>query len=216
MNDLLKKKLEQGREYRKSLEFKAVLEEQNESKIVEGYATTFNDVYTLFEDDEIIFNERVSARAFDGCDMTDTIMQYDHEGRVFARVSNGTLQLSVDEHGLLCRADLGGTQLGRDLYDEIQGGYTTKMSFGFIVSGEEYEETRQGDKVVVLRTITKVSKLFDVSCVSLPANDMTEISARNKVEGVIDRVQAERLVQEQRKKQIQRIRILAEIEKGQD
>lgn len=216
MNDLLKKKLEQGREYRKSLEFKAVLEEQNESKIVEGYATTFYDVYTLFEDDEIIFNERVSARAFDGCDMTDTIMQYDHEGRVFARVSNGTLQLSVDEHGLLCRADLGGTQLGRDLYDEIQGGYTTKMSFGFTVSGEEYEETRQGDKVVILRTITKVSKLFDVSAVSLPANDMTEISARNKVEGVIDRVQAERLVQEQRKKQIQRIRILAEIEKGQD
>ena len=57
------------------------------------------------------------------------VMQYDHEGRVFARLSNGTLQLESDEHGLKVRADLSGTELGRNLYEEIKGGYTTKMSF---------------------------------------------------------------------------------------
>ena len=168
--------------------------EQEERKIVKGYASTFNDPYTLYEDDEWRFVEVVDARAFDNTDMSDVIMQYDHEGRVFARMSNNTLRVIPDERGLLIEADLGGTELGRQLFEEIEGGYTNKMSFGFSVDGEEKRDMQATDgKAMTLRTITSVRKLYDVSAVSLPANDATSISVRTLTDGEIERIQAERL-----------------------
>ena len=168
--------------------------EQEERKVVTGYASTFNEPYTLYENDDLRFNEVVDARAFDNTDMSDVIMQYDHEGRVFARMSNNTLTVAPDERGLLIEADLGGTELGRQLFEEIRGGYTNKMSFGFTVDGEDYLDTKDVDgKALTVRTITSVRKLYDVSAVSLPANDATSISVRNLTDGEIERIQAERL-----------------------
>ena len=168
--------------------------EQEDRKIVTGYASTFNEPYTLYEDDEWRFVEVVDARAFDNTDMSDVIMQYDHEGRVFARMSNNTLTVTPNEKGLLIEANLGGTELGRQLFEEIEGGYTTKMSFGFSVDGEEKRDMQATDgKAMTLRTITSVRKLYDVSAVSLPANDATSISVRTLTDGEIERIQAERL-----------------------
>ena len=182
--------------------------EQEERKIVKGYASTFNEPYTLYEDDDWRFNEVVDARAFDTTDMSDVIMQYDHEGRVFARISNNTLTVIPDEKGLLIEADLGGTELGRQLYEEIRGGYTNKMSFGFTVDGEDYLDTRDADgKALTVRTITSVRKLYDVSAVSLPANDATSISVRTLTDGEIERIQAERL--EAEKLELRRRKLLA-------
>lgn len=169
-------------------------EPAEERKIVAGYASTFNEPYTLYEDDDIIFREQVDAEAFADADMSDVIMQYNHEGRVFARVSNNTLEVSTDEKGLFIEADLGGTELGRQLYEEIRGGYTDKMSFGFIVNKDEVTRTELEDgRDDYLRTITGISKLFDVSAVSIPANDATSISVRNLTDGVIEQIRAERL-----------------------
>ena len=182
--------------------------EQDERKIVTGYASTFNKPYTLFEDDDWRFNEVVDARAFDNTDMSDVIMQYDHEGRVFARMSNNTLTVVPDEKGLLIEADLSGTELGRQLFEEIRGGYTNKMSFGFTVDGEDYLDTKDADgKDLTVRTITSVRKLYDVSAVSLPANDATSISVRNLTDGEIERIQAERL--EAEKLELRRRKLLA-------
>ena len=168
--------------------------QEDERKIVVGYASTFDEPYTLYEDGDWRFDEVVDRNAFDNTDMSDVIMQYDHEGRVFARISNNTLTVTPDERGLLIEADLGGTELGRQLYEEIRGGYTNKMSFGFTVDGEEITDRKQPDgSVITERRITSVRKLYDVSAVSLPANDATSISVRSLTDGEIKRIQAERL-----------------------
>ena len=85
--------------------------------------------------------------------------------------ADGTL--TIDERGLHMEADLGGTQAGRELYEEIDGGYVDKMSFSFSVRESKY------DSVTHTRTITKVKKLYDVSAVDIPAYKDTEISARS-------------------------------------
>lgn len=166
--------------------------EGDESMMVSGYASTFDEPYMLWGDDEIEVWEQVDSRAFDDTDMSDVIMQYDHQGRVFARIRNNTLEVKPDDEGLFIRADLSGTEIGRGLYEEIAGGYTDKMSFGFTVEADEQLRTEEDGKVKVLRTITKIGKLYDVSAVSLPANEGTSISARF-IDGAIEEARAERL-----------------------
>ena len=188
-----------------------VREDQDGKKVVEGYASTFDQEYKLWGDASYQVLESVDRHAFDKADMNDVIMQYDHEGRVFARMSNGTLELRTDDHGLKMIADLGGTEIGRQLYEEIKGGYTTKMSFGFKVRKAErtIEEDEAAGSVTVHRKITEIEKVYDVSAVSLPANDATEISARNVCEGVIAEVKEERLAIEARKRKQNQIAITA-------
>lgn len=188
-----------------------IREAEDGKKIVEGYATTFDQEYILYSSGNYELRESIDRRAFDETDMKDVIMQYDHEGRVFARKSNGTLQLETDDHGLKIRADLGGTEIGRQLYEEIKGGYTTKMSFGFTVSKQERTEEDFEGKTIIHRKITGIKKLYDVSAVSLPANDATEITSRNLGEGLIAEVKQEKLAREARERQKTKIRMLMEV-----
>ena len=205
--------IKSDREYRDmTIEIRTAETEEapEERKVVTGYASTFNEPYTLYENEDWRFNEVVDARAFENTDMSDVIMQYDHEGRVFARMSNNTLTVTPDEKGLLIEADLGGTELGRQLFEEIRGGYTNKMSFGFTVDGEEVRDMRDADgKDLTVRTITSVRKLYDVSAVSLPANDATSISVRSLTDGEIERIRAERL--EAEALELRRRKLLAKV-----
>lgn len=74
---------------------------------VEGYATTFNAPYLLYEfEDGTKIYERIDAHALDSADMSDVIMQYDHEGRVFARQSNNTLIFRAGRKGAFCGSRL--------------------------------------------------------------------------------------------------------------
>lgn len=153
---------------------------------VEGYATTFDKPYLLYEfEDGTKYYERVDAHALDGADMSDVIMQYDHAGKVLARMSNNTLIVEPDKHGLFIAADLSGSQAARDLYEEITNGLITRMSWAFSVGADEY------DRDTHTTTITRVKKVFDVSAVSLPADPNTEISARNLLNGVIEQSRKE-------------------------
>lgn len=217
LNKTIDEKLNEGRSYRnmESFEIRAA---EPEAKQVEGYATVFDVRYELFSYDNwngyrVHVMEEVDRNAFAECDMSDTIMQYNHEGRVFARVSNDTLTVRPDTRGLFVSADLGGTELGRQLYEEIKGGYTNKMSFGFTVAKDERTEQRDDEnkEITVIRKILKISRLWDVSAVSIPANDATDISARSYCDGVIEELKQELLRAEAREKQKQRIRILAEV-----
>lgn len=168
--------------------------EGDESMVVTGYASTFDEPYLLWSDNEVEVWEKVDRHAFDETDLSDCILQYDHQGRVFARIRNNTLEVSPDDKGLHIRADLGGTDIGRSLYQEIAGGYTDRMSFGFTVAEDSRAiiENKETGKATVNRTILKVGKVYDVSAVSLPANPGTSISARF-LDGAIEEVRAERL-----------------------
>lgn len=198
MTEAMKKKIEQGREYRKML--LEVKDTEDTDYTVTGYATTFDEPYTLYGiGDGKVVKEQVSRNAFDNTDRSDTIMQYDHEGVVFARLSNDTLKLTVDDHGLFVEAYLGGTSNGRNLYEEIKGGYINKMSFGFTVTDDDLAEADYG----YLRTIKAIGKLYDVSAVSIPANDYTEISARNHIDGAINEIETERIRLEEERKALE-------------
>ena len=182
--------LPEQREYRMMplVESKAEGDENNYT--VEGYATTFDDAYLLFNWEGTDYFETIDRNAIDeNTIMDDVIFQYDHEGRVFARLSNKTMTLEADEHGLKVRAYLGGTEIGRNLYEEIKGGYTDKMSFGFTVA-KDHMSFNDG---AYIRSIDAIGKLYDVSAVSLPQNNNTEIiSARKHCDGVIAELETER------------------------
>ena len=190
---------------------------QDDEKRVTGYATTFDEPYTLYSDGDYEVREVIDPSAFDNCDMSDVIMMYNHEGRVFARLSNGTLKLNIDKSkGLEIDADLDGTELGRQVYEEIKGGYTNRMSMGFKVDKSADVWTRQETegKTIEERRVMSVVKLYDVSAVSIPANPGTSIEARSidtLVNGVIDELKAERLEIERLKTERKRAEIRARL-----
>lgn len=169
---------------------------------VEGYATTFNKPYQLYEYDGVKFYEVIDRNALVGADMSDVILQYDHRGKVMARQSNSTLGIEPNDEGLFIYADLSKSQASKDLYEEIKNGLVTRMSWAFTVAEDSYnQDTRT-------RTILKVKKVYDVSAVSIPANSDTEISARSYLNGVIE-IQKQELLE--RRKRILKIKLMTEV-----
>ena len=169
---------------------------------VEGYATTFDKPYLLYEFDGVQYFEVIDRNALAGADMSDVIMQYNHEGKVLARQSNKTLGIEADANGLFTFADLSKSRAAQDLYEEINNGLITKMSWAFRVSEDSYDsDTRT-------RTILKIKKVYDVSAVSYPANADTEISARSYFDGVIEAEKREALA---RQAQIIKLKIKLEV-----
>lgn len=168
---------------------------------VEGFATTFDKPYLLYEYDGVKYYEMIARDALIGADMSDVIFQYNHGGKVFARLSNNTLGLEPIDRGLFTFADLSKSRAAKDMYEEINNGLITKMSWAFTVKEDNY------DRDTHTRTILKVKKVYDVSAVSIPANADTDISARSYFDGVIEREQKERL---QRRQQLLKIKLMME------
>ena len=171
----------------------------------EGYATTFNDPYVLFRDGDTVYYEAVDPNAIDDkTDMSDVIMQYDHEGMVFARMSNDTLHIEPDEHGLKVVADLSKTADARNMFENISSGMIKDMSWAFRVDGQKYDKEKR------TRLITHVAKIYDVSAVSLPADPNTEIiAARSFIDGEI-----EKEIKEIEAREAKKARILLMVELG--
>ena len=184
--------MKNDREYR-NMPFEIRQDGDTPSFLVEGYASTFKP-YKLIEIDGEDYNERIEPTAFDNADMSDVVFRVDHEGPVYARASAGTVKLDIDEHGLHQVSDLSQTQRARDLFEDIAAGNYPQMSFAFSVSEEHYDsETRT-------RVIDSISKVYDVSPVTWPANPTTEIHARDYFNGVIEAekaAEAERLAAEE-------------------
>ena len=183
------------REYR-NMTFEVREDGAEPSFLVEGYASTF-EPYKLMEIDGLDYNERIDEHAFDETDMTDVVYRIDHEGKVFARSSAGTITLDIDDHGLHQVTDLSKTKAGREHFEEIRAGLYPQMSFAFTVEADHYdEETRT-------RVVDKVAKIYDISSVAFPANDTTELHIRDYFNGVIEAektAEAERLRAEEERR----------------
>lgn len=185
----------QNREYR-NMTFEVREDGAEPSFLVEGYASTF-EPYKLMEIDGLDYNEQIDEHAFDDADMSDVVYRIDHEGKVFARSSAGTITLDIDEHGLHQVTDLSKTKAGREHFEEIKAGLYPQMSFAFTVAEDHYDsETRT-------RIVDKVAKIYDISSVAFPANDTTELHVRDYFNGVIEAekaAEAERLRAEEERR----------------
>lgn len=143
-------------------------ENNNEKMIVEGYAVVFDSPATHG------FTEIIDRNAFNGCDMKDVPLKYNHDDShlILARTRNNSLSLSIDDKGLLIRAELINTTSNIDIYKSIKAGLLDKMSFAFTVEEEKWDLSTD------TRTILKIDRLYDVSVVDTPFYDTTSIYAR--------------------------------------
>ena len=159
------------------IETRADDEAENDKMIIEGYAAVF-DKRTLIGTLDWGFYEIIDKKAFDGSNMKDVPLKYNHSDEVpiLARTRNKSLTLSVDDKGLFMRAELLDTQDSKDMYKRIKAGLIDKMSFAFTVASEEFSGE---DEQTPTRKITKIDRLFDVSVVDMPAYDDTSVYARS-------------------------------------
>lgn len=188
------------REYR-NMTYEVRTDGDEPSFLVEGYASTF-EAYKLIEIDGLDYNERIEPTAFDEADLSDVVYRIDHEGKVYARSSAGTIQLDIDAHGLHQVTDLSRTRAAQEHFEEIRAGNYPQMSFAFTVAEDHYDaETRT-------RIIDRIGKVFDISAVSFPANPTTELHVRDYFDGVIEAekaAEAERLAaEEERRRDLER------------
>ena len=190
----------QNREYR-NMAYEIREDGAEPSFLVEGYASTF-EPYKLLEIDGESYYERIEPNAFDEADMSDVVYRVDHEGKVYARTSGGTIMLNTDEHGLHQVTDLSRTKAGREHFEEIRAGNYPQMSFAFTVAEDHY------DAEAHTRIIDRIGKVFDISAVSFPANPTTELYVRDYFNGVIEAekaAEAERLqAEEERRRDLER------------
>ena len=184
----------------------------NSPKFVEGYATTFEDPYVLWEEPDWTdsrgevhagwkYVEVMHEGCMEGADVSDVIFLYDHEGRVYARNRNDTLYIEPQLHGLYIAADLSRTSLAEQMYEDIQAGMVDKMSWAFTVAEEDVEEDVENH--VVTFHIRRINRVYDVSAVSRPADPNTSISARRVIDGVIE---ARKLREAQQAERVERMR----------
>ena len=133
----------------------------------------FDSPYVLWDG----ATETIAPGAFDGGLEDDIRALIDHDNRlVLGRTKAGTLRLRTDEHGLWGEIDVNPDDTdAMNLYARVKRGDVTQCSFGFDILDEE---TQYGPGPEEYRWIVKRVKLYEVSCVTFPAYEATEISAR--------------------------------------
>ena len=129
--------------------------------VVVGYGAVFNSE----SNDLGGFVEYIAPGAFDGRLEDDVRFLINHDGLPLARTTNNTLRLSVDERGLKYEADMPDTTLANDLMTLLRNGTISQSSFAFTVEEDSWENVEGRN----IRTINKVSRLYDVSSVTYPA-----------------------------------------------
>lgn len=142
---------------------------------IRGYGAKFNSL----SDPLGGFREQIAPGAFDGVLEDDVRSFFNHDMNcILGRTVSGTLRIASDDIGLAYEVDLPDTQVARDLIISMDRGDITQSSFAFCVApnGDTWDENEDG---VIVRTITKISRLYDVSPVSIPAYPDTSAATRS-------------------------------------
>ena len=163
------------------------------------------------------YDEIIERGALDGADLKDVRFLVNHNtdmiplARSRNNNENSTMQMEVDDMGMRIRVDLDteNNSEAKALYSAVKRGDVSGMSFMFAVDGDRWDDI---DTDHPTRTITKFSKIFEVSAVTFPAYEATSISARGLSDALesakesLESVRAEARAIERRK---QTIRILS-------
>jgi HK97 family phage prohead protease len=165
---------------RRSFSFDVRAEETEQGNIITGRPIVYNSRTNLGEFDEII-----ESGALMSTDLTDVRFLVNHDlskiplARSRRNNGNSTMQLTVDNIGMNIRValDTENNSEARALYSAVQRGDISGMSFMFGVSDEEWENLESEHPT---RHIRGISTVVEVSAVTFPAYDSTEINARSK------------------------------------
>lgn len=165
---------------KRSFSFEVRAEETEEGSIITGRPIVYNSRTDLGWYDEVI-----EIGALDGTDLTDVRFLVNHDlsriplARSRRNNGNSTMQLSVDQDGMSIRVklDTENNAEAKALYSAVQRQDISGMSFMFSVSDEEWEDL---DSEHPTRHIRSISSVVEVSAVTFPAYDSTEIQARSK------------------------------------
>lgn len=170
----MKKELE-----RRAYTFEIRAEEDNGEKIITGRPIVYESKTDLGYFDEVI-----ARGALDGADLKDVRFLVNHDtskiplARSRRNNGNSTMQLSPDYEGMAIRVrlDCENNAEARSLYSAIERGDITGMSFMFSIDSAEWSDIESEHPT---RTITKIGTVVEVSAVTFPAYEATEINARS-------------------------------------
>lgn len=142
---------------------------------VEGYASIFNEETRIGD----YFREVFMPGAFrNALKNDDVVFLVNHDGLPLARTRSGTLKLSEDKRGLKMLTELDGEDPDvRQIVPKMKRGDLDKMSIAFLPTRQEWIEPAEGSDELPLRKIHE-ARLLDVSIVTTPAYDGTEIGLR--------------------------------------
>lgn len=160
--------------------FRAV--QEGDKKYLIGYAAVFNQRSKLIFENNRFFYELIDSKAFDNVladEKLDVYLTFNHSrDKVIARTISNTLQLSIDDKGLLFKAEIPNVSYANDVYELVSRGDLFENSFGFATKrgDDEWSKDEDGNNI---RLIKNISKLIDCSVVVSWAYENTTISARN-------------------------------------
>lgn len=207
-NKTNKKELEQ-----RSYNFEVRAEESDQGSIILGRPIVYNSRTDLGWFDEII-----EGGALDFADLTDVRFLVNHDtskiplARSRRNNGNSTMQLTTDQEGMTIRVllDTENNAEAKSLYSAVKRGDISGMSFMFSVKDEEWDDI-DGDHPT--RRIKSISTVVEVSAVTFPAYEATEIQARSR-EALENARQAVETARQQKATQVDTRENKVELEKA--
>ncbi|WOQ72338.1 HK97 family phage prohead protease [Bacillus stratosphericus] len=148
-------------------------EETDKGRMITGYALKFGTRSQNLGG----FIETIEKRALQNADMSDVRALIDHDpSKILGRTKAGTLKLTVDDIGLRFELSLPNTQYANDLYENLRLGNISNCSFGFHLAKNGDSFKRDEKSGLPLRSLTNISRITDVSIVTYPAYEDTDVS----------------------------------------
>lgn len=154
-------------------------EDEEHGTYLEGQPIVYNSRTDLGLYDEII-----EVGALKNTNLKDVRFLVNHDfnmiplARSRNNTKNSTMQMTVNDEGMSIRVnlDVEGNAKAKELYSAVKRGDISGMSFAFYIDKEEWEDLKTEHPT---RRIKSISEIFEVSAVTFPAYEDTNISARN-------------------------------------